>query len=327
MSGHDIVVVGASAGGVEALKELVRHFPADLPASIFIVLHIAPQYPSYLPDILSKQNSLPVISPNDEEPFKQGLIYVAPPDRHLLIEQERVRIVRGPKENRHRPAIDPLFRSAAWVYGPRVVGIVLSGTLSDGVAGLWAVKTCGGVTVVQDPNEASFPDMPLNAMKNFDVAHILQLQGIATLITRLAHEPVMNVNAYHVPEKVKLETQFAMLKGDLKDMNTITKPSSYTCPTCHGAMGELEDDGLLRYRCHVGHSFTSDSLLDGQGEKIEETVYTAIAVMEEKSAILRRMSKQFGSNNPGGKTQTEKRADDLDKSTQVIRDLIASRSL
>jgi two-component system, chemotaxis family, protein-glutamate methylesterase/glutaminase len=164
MQGHDIIVIGASAGGVETLKQLVKELPQDLPASIFIVLHLG-RMPgnSLLPAILERAGRLPAETPVDRTRFERGRIYVAAPDRHMLIEHDHVRVVRGPKENRHRPSVDPLFRSAAWTYGPRVVGVVLSGTLDDGAAGLWAIKTCGGVTVVQDPSEAPYNGMPTSA--------------------------------------------------------------------------------------------------------------------------------------------------------------------
>jgi two-component system chemotaxis response regulator CheB len=187
---HDIVVIGASAGGVLALKELVQGFPAELPVAVFIVIHTSPKYPSYLPEILQKSGNLPAVHALDGAPIELGHIYVAPPDRHLLVKPESMRVVFGPKENKFRPAIDPLFRTASIAYGKRVVGVVLSGALSDGTAGLIEIKEQGGVAIVQDPKQAFVPSMPQSAIKHVAVDHILPITDIARVLVDLAHEPV-----------------------------------------------------------------------------------------------------------------------------------------
>src|SRR5438105_14310714 len=186
MPGHDIIVVGASAGGVEALVTLTRLLPRKLPAAVVVVLHVPAQSPSLLPDILNRAGVLKAVHATDNLEIKHSRIYIAPPDHHMLVEHGKVRVVHGPKENRHRPAIDPLFRSAAWSYGPRVTGVVLSGTLDDGAAGMWAVRSCGGTTVVQDPAEALYPSMPINAMRHIKVDHCLPVREIVSLIDKLA---------------------------------------------------------------------------------------------------------------------------------------------
>src|SRR5690348_4386832 len=187
--GHDIIVVGASTGGVEALAQLASDLPETLPAAVFVVLHLPPQAPSHLPQILARYGPLPASQPRDGEPIHHGRIYVAPPDFHLMVERGRVRVVRGPRENRHRPAIDPLFRTAALAYGPRVIGVILTGALDDGTAGLYAVKQRGGVAVVQDPRDALIDSMPRNALEYVAVYHCLPLREIAAPLTRLAHKP------------------------------------------------------------------------------------------------------------------------------------------
>jgi two-component system chemotaxis response regulator CheB len=189
MPAHDIITIGASAGGVEALQNLVRLLPPGLAASVFIVLHIPENSPSFLPVILDRAGKLPAIAPADKTTIKHRCIYVAPRDHHMLLEPSRVRIIHGPKENRHRPAVDPLFRSAASVYRSRVVGVVLTGNLDDGTAGLSAIKTCGGTTIVQDPAEALFPDMPANALRNATVDYQLSINQIAEVLTDLASHP------------------------------------------------------------------------------------------------------------------------------------------
>ena len=187
--GRDIIVIGASAGGVEALSQLARHLPADLPAAVFVVLHVPPYSPGLLPRILSRSRTLPASHPADGEAIRNGRITIAPPDHHLLLEGGRIRLTRGPRENGHRPAVDPLFRTAACSFGPRVVGVVLSGTLDDGTAGLAAIKQRDGVAVVQDPDEALYTGMPRSAMESVAVDYCLPINGIAELLVRLAREP------------------------------------------------------------------------------------------------------------------------------------------
>ncbi len=188
MPEHDIIVVGASAGGVEALIILTGALPSNLQAAVFIVLHIPAQSPSLLPDILNRAGSLKVVSATDNAEIEYGHVYVAPPNFHLLVESEHIRVVSGPKENRHRPAIDPLFRSAATAYGSRVMGVILTGSLDDGTAGLQAIKICGGVAIVQDPQEALFPSMPMSALANVQVDYTLPLAQIGPLLGSLSHE-------------------------------------------------------------------------------------------------------------------------------------------
>jgi two-component system chemotaxis response regulator CheB len=190
MAGHDIIVIGASAGGVEALREITRGLPANLPATLFVVLHVPPQNPSHLPAILSRSGPLPAAHAGDGAEFVPGRIYVAPPDTHLLVESGRTHLSHGPTENRHRPAIDPLFRSAARAYGSRVVGVVLTGSLDDGTAGLYQIRRHGGVAVVQDPDDALFPSMPANALEYVGADYRCQVTEIAPLLERLARTPV-----------------------------------------------------------------------------------------------------------------------------------------
>jgi two-component system, chemotaxis family, protein-glutamate methylesterase/glutaminase len=210
---HDIVVIGASAGALDALQRLVGALPKGLPASLFIVQHISADAPGLLASILQRKTGLRVLAPADNTPIETACIYVATPDRHLLLRNGAVRVVRGPKENRHRPAIDPLFRSAAWAYGPRVVGVILSGMLDDGVAGMWAIKTCGGITIVQDPNEALYPEMPNNALSTVDIDHCAPVEKIAQLVNDLARTPAADTNRFPVPDEVKVETEFAMMQS------------------------------------------------------------------------------------------------------------------
>src|SRR6266436_10126534 len=233
MPGHDIIVVGASAGGVKALVTVVRSLPKDLPATIFMVLHIPAEVPSVLPDILSRSGPLVAVHAVDGAAIEYGQIYVAPPDHHLLVERGKMRVVRGPRENRSRPAVDPLFRSAASAYGPRVVGVVLTGALDDGTAGLLAVKRRGGIAIVQDPNEALYPSMPLSALENVEVDYTLPLASIGPLLGRLAHEPAKEEEGYPVSEDMEKETKLADMDLAIMHNNEqVGTPSAFSCPEC-----------------------------------------------------------------------------------------------
>src|SRR4028119_1926880 len=187
---HNIIVIGGSAGAIVPLIQLVQGFPCDLPAAVFIVVHTSPNFPSLLPQILQRSGSLPAVHPEDGDRIEPGCIYVAPPDHHLLVKRDYIRVVFGPKENKFRPAIDPLFRTAAHAYGKRVVGIVLSGLLHDGTAGLIEIKERGGMAIVQDPQEAAVPCMPQSAIKHVAVDHILSSADMAHVLFELSHEPV-----------------------------------------------------------------------------------------------------------------------------------------
>src|SRR5438105_3068855 len=321
MPGHNIVVIGASAGGIEALKRLVGGLPPDFPSTLFIVLHLSPHTPSLLPAILGKAGALPVLSPEDGSEIEPGRIYAAPADRHMLIDKDRVRIVRGPKENRHRPAVDPLFRSAAWSFGPRVVGVVLTGTLDDGAAGLWAVRTCGGVAVVQDPNDAQFPEMPTAAMSMLEMDYCLPVVEIAPLLIRLAQQPAGS--RLPIPDKFKIETEFVTMDRDINDMNKLGQPSVFTCPACRGALWEIQEGKLTRYRCHIGHAFSPDSLLDEQSEALEFALDSALRAAREKSAGLLRLADRLDNQHPKVSDKYRQEAGQLAHNIDLIKDILA----
>jgi two-component system chemotaxis response regulator CheB len=267
MAGHDVIVIGASAGGVEALSQLVAQFPSDLAASIFIVLHTAPDSPGLLAQILDNRGPLRATIPADGEPIEPGVIYVAPPDRHLLVKPGHMHLTRGPRENRSRPAIDVLFRSAAIAYGPRVVGVILTGLLNDGVVGLLAVQRCGGVTVAQDPADATYPDMPHNALKVVAADYVLPLAEMGAVLARLAGEPAPA--AAPAPLDIVAEARFAERGVEMSDGEVqLGQATSLSCPECNGPLQRLENDAVHRYRCHVGHAYTAESLAADQGGRL-----------------------------------------------------------
>ncbi len=291
--GHDIIVVGASAGGVETLAEMVSRLPADLPAAVFIVLHVPPYGTSVLPSILSRRGPLPAYHPADGEQIRPGRIYVAPPDHHLIIQQDKVRLTRGPAENRHRPAIDTLFRSAARFYGPRVAGVVLTGTLDDGTAGLLAVKMRGGSALAQDPEEALFASMPRSAIENVAVDYVLPLAELVPTLVRLAREPIPKGESA-VPPDTHIETETEIVAMDMDALETprAGKPSAFACPDCHGVLWELEEGNLLRFRCRVGHAFSPESLMASQSANLEEALWVALRALEETAAFAERLQER-----------------------------------
>ncbi len=299
---HDIIVIGASAGGVETLQRLVRDLPVDLPAAIFVVLHTSAESPGLLHSILNQAGNLPASYPQDGELIQEGHIYVAPVNFHLLVEQGIIRVVRGPKENRHRPAIDPLFRSAARYYGPRVIGIILSGMLDDGTFGLLAVKRLGGVTVVQDPADAPYPDMPANALRRVeDVDYVLPVAQISLLLVKLAREVPALPLSKEIPaliHQLKIEDDFALSNiPDHEVLNTIGKPASIACPDCHGTLWEINNNEVLRFRCRVGHSYTAQNLLIEHSESLESALYAALRILEESASINWRLAERAKEDN------------------------------
>lgn len=321
--GHDIITIGASAGGLEAVCGFLGQLPADLPASLFVVIHITSHYPSQLASILERAGNLPAVEAQDGIAFQKGRIYVARPDHHMLLEPERIRVVHGPKENRNRPAIDPLFRSAAWALGPRVTAVVLSGTLDDGAAGLWAVKSTGGTTIVQDPSEALFSGMPTSALLYSRVDHCLPLREIAPLLVRLAHEPANG-------QAVKPETlgeEMAMSEDPnqrMERLDPIGDLSAFTCPSCGGALWEIENGGVLRYRCHTGHAYNGESLVADQGDRAEAAVYTALRALKEQAEILKRVGGQLTGRATAAPARYADRVKELEEAAEVLKNLLQS---
>lgn len=320
-SGHDLIVIGASAGGVQALSSLLAALPAALPAAVFVTLHFSAQSRSQLPRVIGRHAALPVHWAEDGAPVMTGEVRVAPVDQHLLIEPGRMRTTHGPRENRHRPAIDPMFRSAAWAYGPRVVGVVLTGYLDDGTAGLWAIKSCGGITVVQDPGDAQHPDMPTNALLHNRIDHLLPLNDMPALLAQLAATP--QGNAPLRPESLRVEIGFNGFERRLGDMARLGTLTPFTCPTCRGALWEQDEGGHLRYRCHTGHAFSHASLLQEQTSEIESSVYAALRVVEEKAAALRRLAERWAGRYPQMTADYEDRAREMDHTAETLRTLLA----
>jgi two-component system, chemotaxis family, protein-glutamate methylesterase/glutaminase len=288
---HDIILLGASAGGVDALTGLCRGLPNDLPAAVMVVQHVAPTARSVLPQLLDRAGPLPAAHAEDGEVIRPGQIYVARPDHHLLVNGDgrRLMLRRGPQENRTRPAIDPLFRSAAVAFGPRVVGVVLSGLLDDGTAGLVAIKACGGVSVVQDPDDAAWPDMPRNALRGDSPDHCVPLAGMAPLLDRLARSPAGPPRP--VPPRVAAEARIAEqeIAAMGQELQELGHPSRMSCPQCGGVLNEIVDGKTTRFRCQIGHAYGPDSLAATQADALEEALAAAIRTHHERQILFRRM--------------------------------------
>jgi two-component system chemotaxis response regulator CheB len=299
MAKRDIVVIGASAGGIIALKELVTTLPADLAATVFIVQHIAADFPSILPDILNYTGTLKAFHAIDGEVIQKGHIYVAPPDHHLLIEDDHVLVKKGPKENRFRPSIDALFRSAAYNHGPRVIGVVLTGLLNDGTSGMWSIKRLGGVSVIQQPEEALFPSMPESVRENVEVDYTVPISQLGSLLAELTQEDVGKKPAVEPEEDKRMDIEVKIAaEGNAFDMNILEEGelTPLTCPECHGSLVSIQEGRLMRFRCHTGHGFTAGSLLDGVNHNVEESLWSAIRALEELAILLEKSAKTFEKN-------------------------------
>lgn len=303
MPGHDIIVIGASAGGLDAIRKVAKGLPADSPAALFFVLHMSPHSPFTLPELIARAGPLPARGAVDGAPILPGTITVAPPDRHLLLEEGHVRVLRGPKENLSRPAIDPLFRTAARVYGPRVVGVILTGNLDNGTAGLQDVKARGGIAVVQDPEEAHSPSMPRSAQQFTAVDHVARLAALGPLLGRLALKPVRPEAAPPVPERIDLESRnVAMETNGVGAIDRLGEPSQLACPECHGALTRIEVDRFLRYRCHEGHAYTARAMAAEQKEVSDRGLWDLIRLFEERASLHAQMaawSRQKNQDDPG----------------------------
>jgi two-component system chemotaxis response regulator CheB len=292
MTGHDIIVIGASAGGVDVLAQLVRGLPPGLPASLFVVCHFPPGGRSVLPEILSRSGPLLASHAADGEPFYPGQVYVAPPDHHLLLRPDgRMRLTQAARENHHRPAIDPLFRSAARAYGPRVVGVVLSGALYDGAAGLLAVRGAGGAAVVQDPRDAVVAAMPQNATAIAGADHVVPASGLAPLLVELVSrtarpegDPAMIDPLDRMPEVVDADMA-EQIRNERRGQVSV-----FTCPECGGSLWQVDENDLVRFRCHVGHAYNGEALLADQAQALEAALWTALRTFKERTLLARQLA-------------------------------------
>jgi len=304
------IVIGASAGGFEVLKQLVSQLPADLAVPVFVVLHIPAYEPSLLPELLDHFGALPALHPEDGAPIQAGVIYVAPPDHHLLIDDGRVAVKKGPKENGFRPSIDALFRSAAYSYGPGAIGVVLSGALNDGASGLWSVKRLGGIAIVQDPYEARYPSMPRSALEYIEADYKVRSADIATLLAQLASaEPDQEVSMgddtgrdlKRMAKEVQIAAGVNLPEKTVLEMGPLTQ---FTCPQCRGTLVRITEGKLSRFRCHTGHGFTEDALLEDLMEKIGDLIWQADRGFQEASMLLEHIGEHMQNAGETARSET-----------------------
>lgn len=324
MAKKDIVVIGASAGGMGAIEALVRGLPADLPAAVFVVWHLAPGVKSVLPQLLNRAGGLPAMNPKDGDPIKPGHIYVAPNDHHMLLEKGYIRVTKGPKENRFRPAVDPLFRSAAYIYGSRAIGVVLSGALDDGTAGLWAIKLRGGTAVVQDPADAMHRSMPINALDNVDVDYKLPVADMGPLLARLAREEAAPETLLPAEEREKMEAEIKIAReadSRIEDILRFGELSPFTCPECHGVLATFRDGNIIRFRCHTGHGVSASTLLEAGTEQVEMRLMDALRALDETIMLLNRLGEQYAKQgNTAAAEQCFNRARDAFERSRPVRE-------
>jgi two-component system, chemotaxis family, protein-glutamate methylesterase/glutaminase len=316
-NGHDIVVIGASAGGVEALMSIAAGLPADIAAAIFVVLHVPPDAPSALASILNRAGRLEAIEAEHKLPIEPKKIYIAPPNRHLVVRRGEMLLQAGPRENSARPSADVLFRSAARAYGRRVVGVVLSGTLRDGALGLAAIKMRGGVTIVQDPDEALFSGMPRSALRTTAIDLCLSASDMPTHLVELTshsieHEPMQPRDSERL--------DVTMHAADEPDSEASPKlpnaASGLTCPECHGSLWEIGDSGSYRFECRIGHAYSVDALLAEQGETVE----SAVNSLQERAATFRRLADAPSAH--GGSTRFGERAEQVERHANALLNLL-----
>lgn len=309
-----LVVIGASAGGLNALSELVRTLPVGLDAAYCIVLHLSRKgIGDFVVHQLGKVTSMKCSMAENNALIETGQIYVAPPNQHLLVKNGKILLGSGPQENRFRPSIDVLFRSAAVAYTSHAVGIILSGMLDDGTSGMWAIKRSGGVSIVQDPNQAEYPDMPLSVINNMDVDYVSELTSIGTLVAHITS--LDRDSEIPAPEDVILESQIAERTAvGIEDVEKIADKSVFACPDCGGNLWMVKGDIINRYRCHIGHSYTERDLVVKQAETASATLWVALRMMEERKHLLRKLEVDYAQ-----KGYTSLSMDNLEKKDEMQR--------
>jgi len=317
---RDVFAVGASAGGVEALRMMAAGLPSDFAGSILVVLHIPRSSPSALPAILNRSGPLHAAAARDGEHLERGRIYVAPHDHHMLVLDGRIRLTRGPAENGHRPAIDPLFRSVARAVGRRAVGVVLSGTRDDGAAGMLSITRRGGIAVTQDPDDALYPQMPRAALAATAVAHVVPAAKLGGVLTEITAMDLPDLPAPADDELLNAEVAMSEL-GPLTADDLAVPAAGYGCPSCGGSLFEMTDDPMPRYRCRVGHAWSPESLLEEQAVALEGALWMALRALEEKSALSRRMASSTD-RNLVTRSRYQDLAADADAAGDAIRALI-----
>ncbi len=323
MLNRNVVIIGASAGGLDALQQICGRLPQDLNASVLIVMHTASQ--SVLPQVLSRSGPLPAVHAQDGQKLEPAHIYVAPPDIHMLVERGYLRLVSGPRENRHRPAIDPTFRSAALAYRNRAIGVILTGMLDDGTSGLMVIRAHAGVAIVQDPETALFSSMPANALERVPDAIVATLEEIPDLLVKLVSEEIAErprprpVDALSAFETRMAELDMSEVESEIR----AGEPSAFACPECGGVLWEMDQSGLLRFRCRVGHAYTAAHLDADQRQAIETALWSALRALEENASLYRRIAERVSGTTQSSLGGTyEERSAAAESNARTLREFL-----
>jgi two-component system chemotaxis response regulator CheB len=320
MHTRDIVAVGSSLGGVDATGQLLAALPADFPAAILVVLHVGANGKNLLADIFSSRSRLPIHTAKEGMRITRGCVYVAPADHHLIVVDEIVRLGHGPRENMSRPAIDPTFRSVALTYGPRAIGVILTGLLNDGSAGLADIKRCGGIAVVQNPREAVAADMPLGALAATEVDYRTSLSELPELLLTLVAQPAESKQP--PPPDIAIEVDIAL--GGTSDADVIKRvadPTTYSCPTCGGVLSEMRRRPPLRFRCQVGHAFTAETLMSSKEGSADEAMRLALRVLDERAHLSAQIARDARTHGRVAAARAhDSTAEQARESARVIRE-------
>ncbi len=319
MRNRNILAIGTSAGGFQALRSLARSFPVDFPASVLVTIHLPSHFRSELDRILSADGPLPAVFAEDGMALRSGRIYLAPSGCHMLLDGG-LSLGVGPRENNARPAIDPMLRSVAACCGSRAVGAVLTGTLGDGASGLWALKRCGGITVVQDPRDAAYSEMPAAALSLASPEHVVKMADLPSLLATCVRQPPGEPVA--VPDRVKLEVEIARSgRAGMSDLDGLGRRSVLTCPDCNGLMWEIDEGDLVRYRCHVGHTYTAELMASALDEGLRHALASGLRALEERASLARKLAHE--ARDKGRRRTAESwthKAAETDREAEVIRD-------
>jgi two-component system, chemotaxis family, protein-glutamate methylesterase/glutaminase len=326
--GRDVVVIGGSSGSIESFRSLIGKIPGDIPAALLVVIHTSATGPYLLPSLLQKDTELQFAAVEDKAPVSYGKIYLARPNLNLLLEDNHIRVVFGPKENRMRPAIDALFRSAAWARRNRVTGILLSGGLDDGVAGLWDIRCCGGATMVQDPGSAAFPELIHNALNAMPIDYVARPEQMSEIIEKLANNrPDATRQIPDEQERIELENEIEIEADDhTAKLEQIGKISGYTCPGCGGPLWNLPNGAVDRYRCRVGHAYSVKSLFQACWEASERNLYGALQLLEENARVGNQIIRKTEKTNKVSLPELVDQVRQLEKEADILRNLLYDRT-
>jgi two-component system chemotaxis response regulator CheB len=324
---RNLIVIGASAGGIKAISKIVEGLPETIDAAIMVVLHVSRKSnPDNIVHIFQRNTKLKCLVASDQMIIERGKIYIAPPEHHLILNSQTVHLNQGPEENRHRPSVDVLFRSAAVHFGNRAIGIVASGMLYDGTSGMQAIKDCGGICIVQDPLQAEYADMPKSVLSKIIVDYTAELEEIPTIIQDVLNKPPPPKIA--IPHELKIETDITeKLMSDINQLKRIADHSDFSCPDCGGGLWKIKEDATHRYRCHIGHVYSEKMLHELQDLKIEESIWVSIRMLEEKRNMLRLLSERRNRRDSNETVSLfAKRIEDIDEHIKRLKSFVINLS-